>query len=418
MKFIHAADIHLDSPMIGLERYESAPVHELRLATRRAFDNMITLAIEESVDFILIAGDLYDGDWPDYKTGLFFAAGMRKLSDCEIPVFIVSGNHDAQSKLTKSLRLPPNVFRFPHKKPDTKILDNLGAAIHGQSYPKPALFENIAADYPSAIPNLFNIGLLHTSANGREGHEKYAPCNLNQLEAKEYDYWALGHIHKREILCNDPPILFSGNIQGRHFRETGAKGCSLVEVTSAKKVEIVEKHTDVARWYTLEIDVSDSPNFDDVLNRLTNQLQIEFQEVDDLLLLVRIMVIGKCKAHTSLMADSDKFLNEVCNAAFNYFGERIWIERVIIRTEPLMQAYQEGSNGPIASIIRRLNNLTPSDPIVDNLKNELLSLKRDLPRNALSKDHFLDLENQSAVSDLAAEIKESLMTLLYAAGNQ
>src|SRR3972149_747737 len=112
MKFIHVADIHLDSPLRGLERYEGAPVAELRGATREALESLVRVSLEERVDFVLIAGDVYDGDWRDYNTGLFFARQMTRLREAGIPVLLIRGNHDAASQITRELRLPENVNRF------------------------------------------------------------------------------------------------------------------------------------------------------------------------------------------------------------------------------------------------------------------------------------------------------------------
>ena len=227
ISFLHAADIHLDSPLKGLERYENAPVERIRGATRRAFTRLIDLAIEKRVDFVLIAGDLYDGDWRDYNTGLYLVRQLGRLRDARIPVFVIAGNHDAANKMTRMLRLPDNVRFLAHDRPETVRLDDLGVAIHGQSFAKAAVTENLAAAYPAPVSGYINIGLLHTGMGGADGHERYAPCTLEELRLRGYDYWALGHIHARQVLCNDPPVVFAGNVQGRHIRETGPKGCLL-----------------------------------------------------------------------------------------------------------------------------------------------------------------------------------------------
>ncbi|MCL4216761.1 MAG: DNA repair exonuclease, partial [Candidatus Hydrogenedentes bacterium] len=155
-KFIHAADIHLDSPLKGLERYEGAPVESIRGAARTAFRNLIDLAIQESVDFVLIAGDLYDGNWKDYSTGLFFGNSMGRLRQAGIPVFMIRGNHDAQSVITRSLSLPDNVHVFSESAPETKQVEGLGVAIHGQSFATQAVDADLAAAYPEAVPGAFN----------------------------------------------------------------------------------------------------------------------------------------------------------------------------------------------------------------------------------------------------------------------
>ncbi|MCP5049968.1 MAG: DNA repair exonuclease, partial [bacterium] len=236
---MHTADIHLDSPLHRLEAYEGAPVEEVRQASRRAFENLIDFAVGESVDFVLIAGDLFDGDWKDYNTGLYFIRQVHRLKQADIYVFIISGNHDAAGRMTRVLPYLENVGVFSHKKPETKTLDTLKVAIHGQSFSTSAVTDNMALAYPDPVPGYFNIGLLHTSLNGREGHENYAPCTVEDLKNRGYDYWALGHVHQSEIVSSDPFIVFPGCIQGRHIRETGDKGGVLVTVESGSAPEVL-----------------------------------------------------------------------------------------------------------------------------------------------------------------------------------
>ena len=233
--FVHAADIHLDSPLRGLERYESAPAEKMRLATREAFENLVQYCVTEKVDFLLLAGDLYDGDWRDYNTGHFFLRQMGLLRDAGIPVFIVWGNHDAENAMTKKLSPLENMHVFPSKKAETKRLEELNVSIHGQSYGKKDVSDDLSESYPSPDAGCFNIGLLHTSADGRSPeHARYAPCSIEALTDKGYGYWALGHVHKRDVLRADPHIVFPGNLQGRFFRETGPKGATVVRVSNGR----------------------------------------------------------------------------------------------------------------------------------------------------------------------------------------
>ena len=259
-KFIHSADIHLDSPLIGLQQYPGAPVEEIRGATRQALKALVELALAEEVAFVLIAGDLYDRDWKDYNTGLFFTAQMSRLREAGIQVLLISGNHDAASHMTKHLRLPDNVFRPSHQAPESMILEDLGVVVHGQGFYTKAVTENLAVKFPPPRPDLFNIGLLHTSANGRPGHETYAPCTLEDLLAKGYDYWALGHVHQREVLHQDPWVVYPGNIQGRHIREAGPKGCTLVTVDDGKVTAVDHHDLDVLRWARCEVDATGTEN--------------------------------------------------------------------------------------------------------------------------------------------------------------
>jgi len=171
IKFIHAADVHLDSPLRGLSRYESAPAESIRDACRRAFENLVELAIKEKVAFVLLAGDLYDGDWKDYSTGLFFRSRMVRLQQAGIPVFLIAGNHDAASVISRKLSLPENVRSFSSHKPETMQPEHWPVALHGMGFPNRAVDENLVPRYPAPVPGKFNIGILHTSLAGNAGHE-------------------------------------------------------------------------------------------------------------------------------------------------------------------------------------------------------------------------------------------------------
>ena len=331
-KFIHTADIHLDSPLLGLQKYPGAPVEQIRGATRQALQALVELALGEDVAFVLIAGDLYDGDWKDYNTGLFLSAQMTKLREAGVKVFIVDGNHDAASHMTKHLRLPENVRRLSSRNPESIELGDLGVVVHGHSFSIKAVSDDLAAKFPQAIPGLFNIGLLHTSATGRPGHEPYAPCTLDELLSKGYDYWALGHVHQREVLHREPWVLFAGNIQGRHVRETGPKGCTLVTVDDGKVVSLEHQDLDVLRWSVCEVDASGAENAQEALDLVLKRLEEEINLSAGRPLAVRLRLIGPCRAHTELAMNADRWVNEIRTMATDLSGEEIWMEKILFET--------------------------------------------------------------------------------------
>ena len=246
MKLIHAADLHLDSPLRGLRAHDGAPVERVREATRKAFRNLIDLCLKEQASALLLAGDVFDGDWKDFSTGLFFVKELERLRPMR--VFLVRGNHDAMSEVTRQLRLPPHVHEFSEDAAETIVVDELGLAVHGLSFSRRVTSENLVPRYPAPIPGLFNVGLLHTSADGRPPHQPYAPCHVEELVRKGYEYWALGHVHAHEVLHERPWIVFPGNTQGRHIRETGPKGCVVVGVHGGE----VRRETRAARCGALE----------------------------------------------------------------------------------------------------------------------------------------------------------------------
>ncbi|MBK7322588.1 MAG: DNA repair exonuclease [Candidatus Microthrix sp.] len=191
MKILHAADLHIDSPLGGLTAYEGAPAEEIRGATRRATENLIQAAIDHEVSLVVLAGDIFDGDWPDYGTGLFWNEQLNRLHGDGIPVVSVAGNHDAQSLISRNLPLPPNLTQLSTSKPETVTFAELGIEVIGQGYATRDVSLDLTQAYPDGDPNLFTIGLLHTSLNGRPGHASYAPSSVDALRAKGYQYWAL-----------------------------------------------------------------------------------------------------------------------------------------------------------------------------------------------------------------------------------
>lgn len=331
-KFIHAADIHLDSALKGLQQYEGAPVDDIRRAARDGLNNLVNLAIDQQVEFVLVAGDLYDGDWKNFQTGMYFVKQAARLRAADIPLILIAGNHDAANKMTRSLPLPDNVTLLTHQQPQTVRLDALDVAIHGQSFASEKVVDDLSQAYPAAVRGCLNIGLLHTSIDGREGHASYAPCSLDGLKSKGYDYWALGHIHKREVLCQEPFIAFAGNIQGRHIRETGPKGCYLVSVSDSLQLEPAFHPLDVMRWEIASVDVSQVQHVDEILDHVSRQLTQLASHTPDKPLAVRVELVGQSKVHRELLAQQDHWVHQVRGLALDVGQGSIWVEKVKIRT--------------------------------------------------------------------------------------
>ena len=412
-RFIHAADIHLDSALRGLERYEGAPVDEIRSATRRAFDNLIELAIDEGVNFVLLAGDLYDGDWKDYNTGLYFIERMDRLREAGIKVFIVGGNHDAASQITKQLRLPDNVKMFATRTPERVVLRNLDVAIHGQGFANQVVTEDLSKAYPQGDPQLFNIGLLHTCLNGKPGHEPYAPCTADGLRSKGYHYWALGHVHKREVISQDPWIVFPGNTQGRHIRETGSKGCTLVTVDNGEVSEVIHQEVDVLRWSLCEVDVTNSETADDVYEQVHEALQQVLDSTDGRPVAARVVLQGACAAHSRLHGDLDHWIQEYRALATGLGGAGIWLEKVSLKTRPTnsvdsILARDEALGG----LLRGIQDMALQDTYLAEIANEVSALRQKLPAEILSGEDRYDPTDLPQLKIALEDIKELLVNRL------
>lgn len=412
--FLHAADIHLDSPLRGLEGYADAPVAQLRQATRRAFDNLIDLAIEEQVAFVLLAGDLYDGDWKDYNTGLFFIDRISRLRKENIRVFLASGNHDAASQITKSLRLPDNVHLFSTKQPQTILLEDLGVAVHGQGYHTRALAENIASNYPQALPHHLNIGLLHTSLTGRQGHEPYAPCSLDDLMSKGYDYWALGHVHLREEVSQSPWIVFPGNIQGRHIHESGAKGATLVRVEEGRISAVEHRDLDVLRWSRCQVDLTECATMDMALDAVRQAMETEQANAEGRPLAIRLHLFGKSPLHAELHRDSAPLTEEFRGIAAG-LGE-MWLEKVQFATQrPVALTTDLGEETPMADLILAIDNLDFAPTALMELAPEIGELQKKLPPELLHEGGLIPASLPEA-NELREEIKEMLIARLLGQG--
>jgi DNA repair protein SbcD/Mre11 len=379
VKFLHAADIHLDSPLRGLERYEGSPAAEIRGATRRAFERLVDLAIEEEVAFLLLAGDLYDGDWKDYNTGLFFIAQMSRLREAGIRAFVIAGNHDAASQITRVLRPPDNVKVFATKRPETEILEDLGVALHGQGFASAAVTEDLAAGYPAAVPHLLNVGLLHTCLEGREGHASYAPCSVDGLRSRGYQYWALGHVHVREVVARDPWIVFPGNLQGRHARETGAKGATLVTVDGREVVRAEHRDLDVFRWAACPVSFAGVANGGEALDRVQMALDAALDAADGRPLAARVRLEGACPIHDELAADPERWIAEIRALASGFGDGRLWIEKVQVRTRRAGDLAALERDDALGGLLRTVRELAADETGLAALAESFADLERKLP---------------------------------------
>lgn len=351
-RFVHSADIHLDSPLRGLAGQEGNAVALIRSATREAFHALVSRTIEEEASFLIIAGDLYDGDWRDYQTGLFFVRQMGRLARAEIPVFLIYGNHDAQSQITRRLTLPKNVQVFSTRRAETRRLDSLGVALHGQSFRTRDVVDNLAVGYPAPVPNLLNVGILHTGLTGEEGHAKYAPCTLEQLVQKGYDYWALGHIHIPSVRHRRPYVVFPGNLQGRHVREAGPRGAYIVTVEEGDITAVEPFHVDLVRWAEVHVSATGCASIQDLYDRIRNRIeQYVFEEADGRLLACRIVVSGPTEIHAKALVSHETLLAEAKAAAAGLGEERAWVEKVVIKTTP------EKDAGPAPDLVNALGDI-------------------------------------------------------------
>jgi len=414
MKFIHAADIHLDSPLTGLSAYADAPVETLRTATRDAFTNLVTEAIELQVDFMVIAGDLYDGTWKDHNTGIYFCKEMGRLKREGIPVYVLFGNHDAESEMTKKLQLPDNVFTFETRRPTTFRLEHLKVALHGHSFKEKETTENLVTGYPDPVQGMFNIGVLHTALEGNSSHANYAPCSLDELHAKGYDYWALGHVHEHQIWNGASTVVFPGNLQGRHIRETGPRGAVLIAADETGIQEIKRLYVDVLRWYSLEVNVAECNSLSEVVVAIGKALERHLENSPSTIpTVVRISVTGETTAHGDLFGLESQLRAEVLALAAAIGSERLWIEKVKVATSGVDDGEAVRARADALSDLQDILEVAESDQdFIKSLQEELLGLVNKAPLELqTSVPYFKDIRCGN-LAGLVREVRPGLVSHL------
>ena len=302
---------------------------------------------------------------------------------------------------------------FSTKKPERVILEELDVAIVGQGFSARAVTDDLSHAYPQGEAQLFNIGLLHTCLDGKPGHEPYAPCTVDGLRSKGYQYWALGHIHKREEVSRDPWVVFPGNIQGRHIRETGSKGCTLVTVESGEIGEVEHRDLDVMRWSLCELDVPASDTVDDIYERVRDALQAALDAGEGRPVAVRLVLRGACSAHANLQANQEHWIQEYRALATDLGDAGIWLEKVSIKTKPAISSDDiVASDDALSGLLNAIENIELDDAALAEIANEIAPLRQKLPAEILGGDDSYDPADIEQLQESLENIKELLVTRL------
>jgi DNA repair protein SbcD/Mre11 len=397
-RFLHAADLHLGSPFLGLAQKDEDVAARFAKASRSAFEDLVTKALEDGVSFVVIAGDVFDGEWKDASIALFLNRQLARLSNRGIPTFLLRGNHDAESLVAKSLTWPENVFEFSTRRPETRRIADLRVALHGRGFPHREVVENYAVDYPQPVAGWFNIGVLHTAC-GRAGHENYAPCTVADLTARGYDYWALGHVHAFEIVSRDPWIVYPGNLQGRSIRECGERGAVIVEVADGTVAEARRVVTDTARWAEVLVDAAPHSDETSLLRAVEAEVRAHAEAAEGRLLAVRIVLTGATPLHARLIADRDRLRDEA-EAAAQRSADDIWLERLRIDTvEPQRPARAAAlAEIDLAAALEKCE----ADGAVRARVTELVRMVRDKLPGGMAEDPGAALDLDSILAEARA----------------
>ncbi len=416
-RFLHVADLHLDSPLRGLEEDPEAPAGRIREASRRALANLVEFTLAEAVPLVVVAGDLFDGDWQDWRTGHYLTKQLARLTRAGVQVVMIRGNHDAESVLTRAMSLPEGATLLGAQSPETVDLPGIGAAVHGQSFAHRETLANLALGYPPPRSDRVNIGLLHTAASGgRDGHANYAPCSIEQLANHGYQYWALGHVHAREVLYEEPWIVFPGNLQGRHAKETGAKGATLVTVERGRVVGVEHVTFDTVRWEHLVLDVTGARDLAGSIALLNSPLAEALASAEDRLLALRVTLAGATQVHAALARDPGAIRDLVRNEVQASVGaDAAWVEDVRVRTRPALDREAlRARDDAVGTLVHAIEAAGTAEAAaaVKEYARKLLDRAPHL-RDALGLDHPAVLAAAGEVSpELLARARDLLLARL------
>lgn len=397
--FIHCADLHLDSPFEGIHDVDPQVARVLRHSTFNSFERIVFLAIEREVDFIVIAGDVYDSADQSLLAQIRFHDFLKRASEAGIQCFLIHGNHDPLNSWDAKLDLPLNCHRFGGdsvtKLTATRNGDPL-ADIYGISFPTRDVNENIAVQFSRDGDAPFAIGVLHCNLGGDPNHDNYAPCNIDDLQRANMDYWALGHVHTRNVVSpQDPCVVYPGNIQGRSVRETGERGCYLVRVDHNFVIDLEFLPTDVVRWFgpdDASLDVKNIDSFDLLLTELTEVRERLRSKADGRASIARIRLVGRSELHAQLLSlEVDRDLlgplrEDECDRP-----DSVWTESIQIATQPVIDIEQRRTVddfvGDFLSIAHELRSNKNHDAV-----REMLLARTESQKVASAIDEFSDDE--------------------------
>jgi len=396
-RFIHTADIHLDSPLRSLALRNRDLAELVGDASRQTFVSIVDLCLAERVDALVIAGDLYDGDQTSMKTARFLAAQMTRLHQAGIRVFKIRGNHDALSRISKQLVFPDTVTIFGGRAQSVlQTAGGLDVMFHGLSFASPKAPDSLLPRYPAAREGAVNIGIMHTSLAGSPGHDVYAPCSVADLHGHGFDYWALGHIHVRQVHPGTSMVVMPGIPQGRDINEAGEKSVTLVTITDDRSVVIEERLTSVAQFERASVDLTGTVEWSDVVGRVRSALEDARASVRSRHAVVRLDLTGASPLSWALIRDRDLLLAEAEQSA-EQVGDT-WVEKLELDLAAPGLETAEGIADPILELAQSMRADASSDAFRAEARALVQKMIADLPadgrdfagRDEAGLDLFLD----------------------------
>ena len=413
-RFVHAADLHLDSPLRSLALRDPALAELVGNATRRAFVAIVRLCLDEQVNALLLSGDLYDGEQNSMKTARFLADQIDLLHQAGIQVFIIRGNHDALSKITKELAFPDSVTIFGGRAASLRIEQARGdqaVIIHGISFAQPHAPDSLLGKFKPPVEGAVNIGLLHTSLGGAAGHDPYAPCDVAELHRMGFRYWALGHVHGRSEVQGAATIVMPGMPQGRDIGEAGAKSVTLATVLADGSITLEERHTSVAQFERIDVDLAAVSEWRDLAAAVGTALGRARDAVASEHLVARVKLTGTTPLAWRLRRDMDLLRTEIVRQAEGV--GRTWIDKVEMACLPGPVAPDSVAADPLEELRRLMGEAAEDEAyraeiaeIADDLRAQLPQECRSIVGNDLEASaRILADAARDGIDDVLARLK-------------
>lgn len=419
-RFVHAADIHLDSPLRSLALRNPALAELISNASRQVFVRIVDLCLEERVQALMLTGDLYDGEQTSMKTARFLADQLRRLHEADIKVFVIRGNHDALSKITQELILPESVHLFSGRAEAVEVArdrSELPIMVHGLSFAKPHAPESLLIKYRPPVEDAINIGLMHTSLDGSPGHDVYAPCSTSELASSGFRYWALGHIHKRSVIKGACSIVMPGIPQGRDVGESGPKSVTLVDVLDDGSIVVGERFVSVAQFERVGVDATGATTWSELAGLIEKALGDAAASLASDHLVARLTISGVTPLAWTVRRDADLLRTEAESRA-SAMGN-VWIDK--LETD-CRRPSAEGA-GDSADPVEELRKMMNDDVVgsahfkveAEDIVGDLLAQLPPESRRALAPD---DAAFARLVEELSEQCTEEVLAKLAAADSQ
>ena len=365
VRFVHAADTHLDAPFRGVSADDARIGAALAQATFAAFDRVIEVCLERGARFLVIAGDAYNSSDSSLRAQLHFRTAMQRLAEADVDVFLAHGNHDPANGWSAGLAMPDNVHVFPTGdvgRFEVLVEGEVAAVVYGRSFARAAETENLSLGYRRADDDPIAIGVLHANVGGNPDYDPYSPASLDDLRAARMDYWALGHIHKQSFLSRDPWVVYPGSTQGLNPKETGPHGCIVVDVGLTGAIEVEHVETAPVGWAHTDVDVAAAESLEAVRGLLGGACDAIRAELG-CPTIVRLTVSGRTPAHGEL-GRAGVFADLVESVRHEQSrGEPwIWLDRVADETVPVLDLDAVRSGKDFSAELVRIADDLAADP--------------------------------------------------------